>query len=374
MKKIKLFSLLIAATLLSACSSDLVDEPTQPTPDNDGEIFEVKLNFDGEIADFTESEDPLTRADGTEAKRVYGINVWCMKTDGSQSSYTNYAYGLFDNKDDMVISLLGGYKYRFECYMVEDDKESLFTYTSGSYTYTGNYPFCGKSISNKFSIGSSSSGFKFDSNTITTETSAAKTYSSALNSKKGESYQTNPQIGIFYGLLDNYIPSQNLIATIPIYKLGYYGLRVVVTGVPDGSLYVDPSVEDRIYYWRSSGNTSSDWISWGKTFTEAGSIENLFTGGFYPYTYSNWLNNMQNYSTSTYVSFTWTRANGYRQSFSKSVTLKRNVMTVLTVNLTGGAGEATLGFEEHSEEMTETNDSFDYDGGDMNDIPVDPTE
>ena len=371
MKKIKLFSLLIAATLLSACSSDLEDEPTQPTtPDNEGTVYEVKLNFDGEIADFTESEEPLTRADGTEAKRVYGINVWCMKTDGSQTSYTNYAYGLFDNKDDMVISLLGGYKYRFECYMVEDDIERLYL---DNYTgTTGEYPFGYRTINNKFNIGSSSSGFHFDSTNITTN----KSYSYSSYSKR-YTYQSNPQIGIFYGILSDYIPSQNLIATIPIYKIGYYGLRIVITGVPDGSLSVSPTYKDYIYYYNSSNSSFpiSSSQSWGNTFTGEGSIENLFTGGFYSaLSYSDWLSRMQNYSTNTSVSFTWTRANGYKQSFSKDVTLKRNVMTVLTVNLTGGAGEATLGFEEHSEEMTETNVSVDFDGGDMNDTTVDPTE
>lgn len=281
----------------------------------------------------------------------------------------------------MVISLLGGYKYRFECYMVEDDEEELYISSSND---TGQYPFYGRKIENKFKIGYSSR-FNFDSNEITT----VKSYDKGT-SYPSYSYQTKPVIGIFYGILPEYTPSQNSIATIPIYKLGYYGLRIVVTSVPDGSLYVSPSYQDCICYNYNGSYSSPSYAYsrdyWSQTFTEAGSIERTFSGGFYralnssgndPYSggwLSGWLSSMQNYSTNTSVSFTWIRANGYQQSFSKDIKLKRNVMTVLTVNLTGGAGEVSLGIEEHSEDMSTEDDSIDYDGGDMNDTPVNPEE
>lgn len=364
----------LIGTVITSCSN--ADEPLpNPTPSDEGVVYKVKLNFDGDIPDITESEEPISRADESTPKRVYGINVWCMKTDGTETSYNYYAYGLFDNKEDMVISLLGGYKYRFECYMVEDDEEELYISSWGN---TGRYPFNGCEIENKFMIGYSS-GFNFDSNKITT----VKSYGIGT-SNRSYSYQEKPVIGIFYGILPEYTPSQNSIATIPIYKLGYYGLRIVVTSVPDGSLDVSPSHTDCIRYNYSGSSTSSSstyiYDSWNKTFTESGSIERKFTGGFYRALNSSgnydssWLSNMQNYSTNTSVSFTWTRANGYTQSFSKDITLKRNVMTVLTVNLTGGAGEVSLGIEEHSEDMSTEDDSIDYDGGDMNDTPVEPTE
>lgn len=365
----------LVGTVITSCSN--ADEPLpEPTPNDEGAVYEVKLNFDCDIPNFTESEEPISRANDSTPKRVYGINVWCMKTDGTETSYKSYAYGLFDNKEDMVISLLGGYKYRFECYMVEDDEEEL--YISSYNSFTGKYPFNFCKIENKFEIGSYSSGFNFDSNQITTVKSVDKG-----TSNHDYSYQARPVIGIYYGILPEYTPSQNSIATIPIYKLGYYGLRVVVTGVPDGSLYVDPEHSDYIEYNYNRSNSRYEDFSfdnWGQTFTEAGSIERTFSGGFYRALNSSgnydssWLRSMQNYSTNTSVSFTWTRANGYTQRFSKNVTLKRNVMTVLTVNLTGGAGEVSLGFEEHSEDMSTENDSVDFDGGDINNTPVNPEE
>lgn len=362
----------LIGTVITSCSN--ADEPLpEPTPSDEGVVYKVKLNFDGNIPDITESEEPISRADESTPKRVYGINVWCMKSDGTETSYKNYAYGLFDNKEDMVISLLGGYKYRFECYMVENDKEELYINADKQ---TGEYPFAMSKVTNSFKIGSSSSGFHFDDTKITTVKSA-----SVATSVKYMSYQEKPVIGIFYGILPEYTPTQNSIATIPIYKIGYYGLRVVVTGVPDGSLYVNPYYEDCIcYYGLGTSSYGHEYDDWSQTFTESGSIERTFTGGFYRaldssenYN-SSWLNSMQNYSVSTSVSFTWTRANGYKQKFSKNVTLKRNVVTVLTVNLTGGAGEVSLGFEEHSEDMSTENDSVDYDGGDMNNTPVNPEE
>ncbi len=346
-------------TVITSCSNGAEPLP-EPSPNEDGAVYEVKLSFSGEIPDITESEEPISRADESTPKRVYGINVWCMKADGSETSYKNYAYGLFDNKDDMIISLLGGYKYRFECYMVEDDIDKLYIPAD---RITGRYPFCFQKIDNKFVIGSSSSGFYFNNTRITTQKAVAYY-------NHPDYYQSHPTIGIFYGIINDYTPSQNSVATIPIYKIGYYGLRIVVSDVPDGTLEVDPG-----YY-----DFDEDWLQRSQTFTESGSMEKLFTGGFYRAlsnsgTYvKDWLSEMQNFSTSSNVSFTWTRGNGYKQTFDKTVTLKRNVMTILTVNLTGGAGEVSLGFEEHSEDMSTENDSVDFDGGDMNDTPVDPTE
>ena len=57
-------------------------------------------------------------------KKIYGINVYYKKDGDTQ--YQNYAYGLFDNIEDMTISLIGGYKYKFECSMVKNDADTLY--------------------------------------------------------------------------------------------------------------------------------------------------------------------------------------------------------------------------------------------------------
>ena len=350
--------------VITSCSN--TDEPQpDPTPNDKDIMYEVKLNFNGDIPDLIESEEPISRADAPSPKRVYGINVWCMKTDGTDTSYKNYAYGLFDNKEDMVISLLDGYKYRFECYMVEDDEDELYISPS---KYTGKYPYNCKEIKNTFVIGSGSSGFHFDDTNITTVKSQ-----SYYNTESA--YQELPAIGIYYGMLGDYIPSKTSSATIPIYKIGYYGLRIIVSEVPDGELFIDPYHFGSIIYDDEENHTIHAYSgNWSKIFSQPGSMEKMFVGGFYSaLSDADWLSKMKNYTKEADVCFYWTHANGYTQYFYKTITLKRNVMTVLTVNLAGESNDVSFGIEEHGDEMITEYDSVDMIQGEESRIPEDMT-
>lgn len=375
MKKIHLLLIalvtVVASAITSSCSS--TDEPLpEPTPNEEGTTYEVSLNLAGEYTDIT--EEPLSRAGEEAPKKYYGIEVYCMKTDGTETKYSNYAYGVFDNKESMTISLLGGYKYRFICASFEDGEESLYV---SDYGYTGQYPFNGRKVTNAFTISSSNSGFTLSSVKATTAKCVDYfTTERKLSAASSYSYADKPNMKILYGALDDFVPSQGATATIPMYKVGY-GLRIVVNGVPDGSLYVSPSPTPYYEYEKTGSNPQSysKSLSWSKSFTESGSIENVFTGGIFDATKnSDWKDRILNYTTQHTIYFTWTRANGYQQSFNKSVTLKRNVMTVLTVNLTGGASDMNIGIDEYAPEMTTEEDNIDYDGGDMNDTPVNPEE
>jgi hypothetical protein len=63
-----------------------------------------------------------------------------------------------------------------------------------------------------------------------------------------------------------------------------------------------------------------------------------------------------------------------KQYFDEKITVKRNVMTTITVNLKGGANDVTLGVNEDETPMGNEDISIDYDGGNLNDTPVDPQE
>jgi hypothetical protein len=82
----------------------------------------------------------------------------------------------------------------------------------------------------------------------------------------------------------------------------------------------------------------------------------------------------EDYTNTFTIYFTWDRANGYSQSFSKDFTVKRNVMTNINVTLSGGSEEVTIGMEEENSAMTDETTDVEYDGGSLNDTEVDPTE
>ena len=92
------------------------------------EYIDVALSFGGEV---TVTTEPLGKA-GTPTNDLYGINVYYDKNkDGNIN--TAYGYGLFDNIPDMTISLLSGYKYKFECTLVKDGKTKLQSSNVGKY-------------------------------------------------------------------------------------------------------------------------------------------------------------------------------------------------------------------------------------------------
>ena len=346
MKSIKFLAAFAATLLMAACSSDTAEVLEPSTPNNEQKTYEVKLNFEGEYVDVT--EEPLTRADEDAPKKLYGIQVYCMKTDGSESSYSRYAYGVFDNKEDMVISLLGGYKYKFECTSVieGEDKFPSYYFSNSSSSKAFSYPFLlnqnwafSVSYINQFMISKSYylSGLGFGE----TETS---------NNRK--SY---PAMDRYYGELENFDPATTSVATIPL-KRTAFGIKLVVPAVPDGSLSV--SYNKDISYKHP------------RTITEPIEYATIYT--FYD-VYNCWKAE-ETYTASVALTFEWTRANGYQQTFTKDITVKRNVMTVLTVDLEGGASDVTLGLAEEQTEMGTENDEVHFNGGDLNDTPVNPEE
>ena len=139
---------LLVMMLCVACSNTDADEP-QLEVDNQ-KTYEVSLNFGGDYVDVTET--PLSRAD--EPKKYYAINVFCMKTDGTETYYSTYASGVFDNKEAMKITLLGGYKYMFECTSAIEGEDKFYINSSG----TLYWPYANSTSAsnmNKFSMESS---------------------------------------------------------------------------------------------------------------------------------------------------------------------------------------------------------------------------
>jgi hypothetical protein len=271
-----------------------------------------------------------------------------MKTDGTQSSYSIYARGVFDNLEDMKITLLGGYKYMFRCTSATEDKDKF--YMTGSILFWPNYTYL--SDMNKFTMESN-----FGSELY---------YGTTCYNGFYDCYDF-PKMDRYYGELMEYTPTDGGTATISM-KRCVFGVKVTVNGVPDGTLSWS-NIRTRI-------STSYHYIYPGKyshTGTEKLEFSSVYT--FY-YVYGCWKKAVagEDYTNTFTIDFTWTRANGYTQSFSKDFTVKRNVMTHINVTLTGGSKDVQVGIQEENSEMTSENTDVNYDGGSLNDTEVDPEE
>ena len=122
MKIFRLIGLfLVGSSTLFSCSNNEDELLSKEQEQNDQETYTVSFDLGGEF--ISTSETPLSRTE-VIPKKIYGINVYYKKD--SEQNYQNYAYGLFDNIEDMTISLIGGYKYKFECSMVQNDVDTLY--------------------------------------------------------------------------------------------------------------------------------------------------------------------------------------------------------------------------------------------------------
>ena len=81
------------------------------------------------------------------------------------------------------------------------------------------------------------------------------------------------------------------------------------------------------------------------------------------------------YYKNMYMHVIWYRENNITQILeTKQVSFKRNVLTTVNVTLNGTSDENGFNLDIESGEMADENADFEYDAGDMEDTPVEPTE
>lgn len=290
MRRIILFLLLgVFAFLLSSCNKEIPKEETRET-------ITVSLGFSGDIS---VSNEPLTK--GTPTNDLYGINVYYdVNKDGNIG--TAYAYGLFDNTEDMTIPLLSGHKYKFECTMVRNGKTLLESSNIGKYEA----PF-GQILENQFIIG-------------TTTMNGIKVGSAWM---KGDAANTEtPKLDRYYGETTNYVPTVDGTATINLLRT-VFGAKFIVTGlVNDGTLTA---------YCAKDANTSSEKY-WTLTTTE--NIEGTPIIYTFPDVYGCWAS-QQTYTLDGVASIYYdsNRGEGWDISKTQTITWKRNTLTTVTINV-----------------------------------------
>ena len=344
MKIFRLIGLfLVGSSTLFSCSNNEDELLSKEQEENEQETYTISFDLGGEF--ISTSETPLSRTE-VISKKIYGINVYYKKDDNS--SYQNYAYGLFDNIEDMTISLIGGYKYKFECSMVKNDVDTLYNnnhtyYAPFHYYYNinnGNYS--GIELSNKFEI----------STTSPTYIKGLKSGTTSISGRGSSSDTDYPRTDRFYGELEDYVPSSDGIANIDL-KRTAFGLKFIVTPPVDGTLSV--------------GSIASNI----KISSDDSTVETSAIYTFYD-VYKCW--KVEEYTQNFTIRLTWIRANGATQTFEKVITVKRNVMTTVNVNVNGGTTDSSLGVKEDDTPMGNENVDMSFNGGDLDDNEVNPSK
>ena len=339
--------LLIGSSTLFSCSNNEDELPPKEQEQTNQETYTISFNLGGEF--ISTSETPLSRTE-VAPKKIYGINVY-YKKDGD-TNYQNYAYGLFDNIEDMTISLIGGYKYKFECSMVKNDTDTLYhdieTYYAPFHTWCINHKYEGRILENKFNISTT--------NQITPMQGLKEGTTSVEGRWEYESFNY-PKTDRFYGELIDYTPTKDGVANIDL-KRTAFGIKFIVNPPVDGTLFIN-----NIYTNNGSINSNIK-LSADDNILEYSSMYTFYE------VYKCW--QVEKYSKDFTIQLTWERANGATQTFEKIITAKRNVLTTININVNGGTTDSSLGVKEDDTPMGNENVDMNFNGGDLDDNEVNP--
>lgn len=313
----------------------------QDSKDSEPEYVTVHLGTTGEIQTKSASTDDL-----------YGINVYYDSSKDGNSD-THYAYGVFDNKEDMSISLLAGYTYKFECTLVKDGKTALYCGQYGGNTFSGYAKPFQTNVSASTQL---SNSFVYKgTDYLSGITSGAATVKSV---SKGYEDKEIPSIQRYYGEVSGYKPVSGGVVKIPLKKT-VFGARIIINKVSEGQLKADCVIN-------SNSETILSGVSTSKLY-DSGAI--LYS---FPDVRDCWENETALDATVNW-NFTSSAFDQWNQKGTKNVSFKRNALTTITVACTPDNSSGSVGLNE--ETIGEDNNIYLYLNSDgVIVVGVDPSE
>lgn len=271
------------ALLLSmvGCSQEEIPSLSEES----AEIVPVKISLGGDLIQTEES--PLSRAE-TESRDLYGIQVY------RGGDY--FAYGMFDNTNDITINLLADGIYSFECTAIKDGKDVLDSY------YT--WPFrCYGALSDLGFF--EYSWYHFED--LDTNSAGIGNYGRYCR-----------EINRYYGRLSNYTPSVNGVVNMELKRVSF-GIKLKVTNLQEGTVSVTCK-NDYNTFINKSGLTS-DYESEGEVYSMAN-------------VYDAWQYAANDYTEPLILTVTWDREGGLiSDTWTKTIQVKRNVMNTIRIKM-----------------------------------------
>lgn len=293
------------ALIIMGCSQDDANQ-------TDNDIIKVSLKLNGDIVS---SDSPITRAD-TESRDLIGITVY----KGTQQ----FAYGIFDNLDDVSIYLKAGSNYKFKCTLIKEAKDKLY-FSSTSETSTERFKY-----TDPFS-------WRIKCNDpFTYSTSFTDDLNSGYVSCGYSSGSLCTPIDRFYGELAEYSPTVNGVVNIDLKRVSF-GLQLKVTGITDGS--VDVTCKNDSKTFDSQTGLIADYESTATLF----SMKSI---------YNAWQYADADYQEQVKVSVKWTRGVGVTQDLgTKTVNVKRNCLNIIHVKMSSNDDGASVGVRTETTAM-----------------------
>ena len=287
--------------LFTACSEAGTTE--QPTP-TEPEYVTVSLGLNVGL-DY--GYEPLTRSEANND--LYGIQVYSTPVPAAENAkWTKYAYGLFDNTDNLTVKLIRGYEYKFVATMVKDGKNKV-TYSQYSNTY--GVPFTHETSPGAYSSTPLSESFIYGQLGMSLENPVTDKYLTAE---------------LYYGELEGYIPGDNdSKATIELKRISF-GAKYIAKGdfAENGTLEILMANAPQL----------------NLNLAESNEVSEIYT---YEEFRATWLD--ENYTKTESVTLRIAYSDGTSAPLgTHNITFKRNTTTVVNVDLTV-SGDSGVGFE-----------------------------
>ena len=204
-----IFAAVMGIMAFASCQESITPE----NPAQEQEFYTVQLGFGGE---WDVTYEPLTR--GNDNNDLYGIQVYSTSDTESETDWTKYAYGLFDDVDNVSISLLKGFKYKFVATMIVDGKNKLH--------FDGNACFVPFFVYGKDTYCPLANTFTYSSEDYFMEIDSGRTF---LIGFANDFYHPNTER--YYGELLDYVPEESSNDKAKIHmKRTSFGAKFIAQG------------------------------------------------------------------------------------------------------------------------------------------------
>jgi len=317
---------LIACIAMTACSNE---NDNALLGNEEPDVYTVKLGMAGEILDIT--EEPLTRATGDD---LYGIQVYSCPANAEKTTWTYYAYGLFDDIETAEIKLLNGYKYKFETSMIVDGKNTI--YHLKNIENNDIYEYAKPFLTTGDNGGAALLNNIFNYSSSTYMWGLYKGLSQLNNDQKD---YNRPNTERYYGILENFTPAENESAIINM-KRTSFGAKYIVQGnfkKIGGTLSINMKDAPLIEMVATLGDTQEH------------RYENIYTFSDVVSAYVN-----DKYTETISIGMNFTKDDGVVIPLGEhKITFRRNKKTVVTIKLTENTTGSALGFSIDSTESTD---------------------
>lgn len=246
----KKFLYLLIGVIAIACSRETLapenmEDQNSMFPNN-VKMYEISLGVKNMDGDLTVNTEPLSKADD-ESNDLWWFQIYYKPETGG--SLTPYAYGVFEQKENMTVRLAEGYVYNIYANWIKDGKDKIYKGEDGLWRA----PVWGAigigaeetvGTTNTFVISSDQVVGTSDSETYIWERSSpddrlVTEWNGTTYKNDTLGYRTDyPMIDRYYGVVKDYVPVEGGKVAINMYRM-QTGYRIETLPFESGELVVD---------------------------------------------------------------------------------------------------------------------------------------